>query len=1019
MRRSNQFYKSFFLLLVVSSLLFACREITYNVPENKHLLDDNTLVVEGNEDLKPEIFEVIRQKSNLEIPGLGIKLRLRVYNRIDSTKAEVQQQKRVDHYRKVNNRLAAKDHKINSRRIAKAEKKFPKVLQKNQKENAQRKKKAQKVNNRRKGKVDKKNQKLLAKQLKYKDSKKHRWLKSKRPHVYIPYVPVLKDTVPVYRKKNRVLRNYKDTTDIKPKLKKRLKYKFGEAPAIADSALMNKSLQQFQAYLRSKGYYNGIVSAHFDTIYKTKKGQKVGTKKVVGSYYVQTGERFIIDSVLLKCPPELLGDFNAFVKKIEDANDLNSQFKLGLFESKRVYIPYDANQLDAYRYEVASYMLDHKFYGFSEQNVYYKVDTMLTHNSADYRMTLTIGLTNRFIEDAQKKVYQVPFRQTMVEGVHFHISDTTYYENYSKKMDSLNIDFSTEKYLPTLDKDYYDVLLRKAENHQDGDDKKRTYYKSTVNKNLFGNYKDSIEVNPFRLANFYFNGEMFVSEALIECQNYLENTNYYKEYYIDRSYTSLQQLGIFSQVDYKIIEKNPGNGKIEVHYYLAPATRQSFSFQPKATNVNGFFGISASLNYTNINLLRTGTKMNFSIGSGFEQNSTIIQDPDEDAPFFNTIEFGPSLKFDIPGLFPVPVTALGKRQKPRTELAVSLNYQERVDFKRTLVQTDWNYKFSAGDGKTQSFVIGTIAPVIKIVSISKTDEFTQRIEELNDLFLKNAYSDQLIWQDFKFGWTVDNLRKDDKKFRRLRATFNFTLNTAGNVVAPILAGKNPEYDDQGHRLLYGLPYSQFRIIDFKYIANIRFNRKHSFAFRAMYGHGWPGKNSSTSLPYDYSFSSGGANDVRGWEARQLGPGTYLSLLDPNAVATQIGDVRLQSSLEYRFGGGGVLNHAFFADGGNIWTVNYDALRPGSQLTKDFYKQIAFNLGYGLRLDFSFFIFRIDVGVPIFNPSLPGDSKWIFNKHTEYHDLATQIYGDNYKEVLNKFQINPFRPHIHFGIGLPF
>lgn len=1000
-------------------VLVACvfKKITTNVPEDKYLLVSNDLEIEGNSSLESGISGVIRQQPNIKFAGL-MRVRLRVYNAIDSTKAAEKQEKRVNKYYSKNFKKAQKDNKINARRIAKANEKFPKTLKKANKTNQHRRKKAVKINRRRLRRVERYNKRLARKQEKYKDKKGHSRLKMKKPKKFVPFLPALEDTIPMIRTKTHYLFNYKDTNNIRPTWRMRLKYKFGESPVIADSALMEKSKQQIKAYLRSKGYYEPQIEAHF-TRFKKDSVKELKPQRIIGKYTVKTGERFYIDSVKLNCPNEsVAARYMRFIDRISDANGLNNYFKAALKDKKPVNFPFDASQLDAYRMEVATYMADYQFYGFTEQNVFYKVDTIRSHNDGDHRMKLTIGFSNRFVEREDKSVVEVPFKETYIKGVFFEISDTTYFPNYSDTLRKYRIDISRSKYLPTFDEDYYDDLMAKVENKDDGIPKK-TYLKSKVDKNIFGNYKDSIAVNPLRLATFKYNGEMFVSEALIESQNYLENGNPYKAYYVDRSYTRMQQLGIFSQVDWELVETHPGSGLLEVHYKLVPATRQTFSFLPKATTVNGFLGVSASFNYSNINLLRTGTKMNFTIGTGFEQNSTIIQDASNDK-FFNTIEIGPSLKFDIPGLFPAPVTVVGKRQRPRTELGVAVNYQQRQDFTRSYVQFDWMYKFAAGDGKTQNFGLGILAPTIKVVSISKKPEFTERINQLNDLFLKNAYNNQLIWEDIKGTFSYDNLTKDKdkKKSDRLRITFNANSSIAGYLVAPLLTSGNPQYDADGKRLMAGIPYSQFWLFDTKLITNIRYTKSRSLAFRLMYGGGHPGKNSKTSLPYDYSFSSGGANDVRGWNARQLGPGSYLSLLDPNAVATQIGDIRLEGSIEYRFGDG-LFKHAFFADGGNTWTVKYDALRPGSQISNHFYEQIAFNVGYGLRLDFDFFIFRIDMGLPIFNPTLPDESRWIFEKHTTYNNLATQIYGIDYKDKLDKFQLNPFRPHFHFGIGLPF
>ena len=124
------------------------------------------------------------------------------------------------------------------------------------------------------------------------------------------------------------------------------------------------------------------------------------------------------------------------------------------------------------------------------------------------------------------------------------------------------------------------------------------------------------------------------------------------------------------------------------------------------------------------------------------------------------------------------------------------------------------------------------------------------------------------------------------------------------------------------------------------------------------------------MPYDYSFFAGGANDNRGWRARALGPGSYKYYLDETKTATQIGDLRIGSSGEFRFAFNSLFKGAVFVDAGNVWTIYEDPNRIGGQFTKNWYKEIAIAGGFGLRMDLEYFIIRLDVGIPMRNPALP-------------------------------------------------
>ena len=190
----------------------------------------------------------------------------------------------------------------------------------------------------------------------------------------------------------------------------------------------------------------------------------------------------------------------------------------------------------------------------------------------------------------------------------------------------------------------------------------------------------------------------------------------------------------------------------------------------------------------------------------------------------------------------------------------------------------------------------------------------------------------------------------------------------------------------------------------------------SFNFRLTAGGGFPYGNSNSSLPYDYSFFAGGANDNRGWRTRALGPGTYKYYLDTNRSAIQIGDIRFGSSAEFRFPFNSIFKGAFFIDAGNIWTISEDPNRKGGKFSNNWYKEIAIAGGFGLRIDLEFFIIRVDLGFPIMNPALPIGSKWVFQSRDNYYSEGIEEFGvDFYEEYLP----SPFIPTFHFGIGYPF
>lgn len=149
------------------------------------------------------------------------------------------------------------------------------------------------------------------------------------------------------------------------------------------------------------------------------------------------------------------------------------------------------------------------------------------------------------------------------------------------------------------------------------------------------------------------------------------------------------------------------------------------------------------------------------------------------------------------------------------------------------------------------------------------------------------------------------------------------------------------------------------------------------AMRVMYGQGIAYGN-SIDLPFERSFYAGGSNGMRGWQFRNLGPGEFQNEYSLNIE--HIGDLQLESNIEYRFPVYGFFKGAIFADIGNIWTLSNNEAFPGGQFKLDkFHKQIALDAGFGLRLDFSYFLIRLDVAAPLRDPSYDEEHRWRVSK----------------------------------------
>ncbi len=779
-------------------------------------------------------------------------------------------------------------------------------------------------------------------------------------------------------------------------LREWLKYKYGQKPIVFDSILFEKSKEQMSLFLKRKGYYYGEVKG--EIVFKRNK-------TATAIYSVQTDLPYVIDSVFVTTENgSVESSYNKFFRKKKEA--------LGMEPLKGQL--FDLDYLSTYREDVAKFMRNEALYGFNASNITMSVDTI----KLTKKVTLGLIFGSRMIPSSVNKDSLIAVSQASarIHEVHFHLSDTS----------MLNVPFTSYLGNPSMGLiDSLDKQFLKTKNI--------FLYKDLVytkKKRIEKNITDKDSLNPERIVFIHYNGKRpSVSADILELQNYLEMTNIYKEDYLERSYRSLNQLGVFSTIKPMIIELP--DHILDVHYFLTPAEKQSFSFDPKFTSSFGLLGVAASVKYTNKNLFGGAEKLTLSLGGGFESQPAVFADGSRNGTSFNTFEFGPSIKFDIPGLFPTKVTLLSKRQKPRTLISIGYNYEKRSIFNRNVFQMNYNWKFLVS--KTQIFQIGLpFASVIKYVAIDNSPAFESQINALNDLFLKNSYSNQFIWEDFKFSFEYNNKDKEfggtkktilKHKFLHAQIYFTSSIETSGNLLS-----KFKKYQDtlaNGQYEIFGLGYSQFFRNDNQYLLSKNINPKSSVNLKLQAGFGIPFGNSKTAMPYDYSFFAGGSNDNRGWKARSLGPGGYKYYLDSTSTAAQIGDVRIGGSLEYRYSIGSMLKGAFFSDFGNIWTYREDVARIGAKFGNNWYKQIAVAVGTGIRLDLDFFIIRLDIGFPIYNPALPDQARWIFQSREPYYTEGISYYGLPWQTVEEKRARalsrlpKPFLPSIQFGIGYPF
>jgi len=774
----------------------------------------------------------------------------------------------------------------------------------------------------------------------------------------------------------------KDTVEPQKFFREWYKYKIGRPPVVFDSLPYSKTIEQLNAYLRTKGYYHGEVTG--EVKYKNKQKQKC-----IVTYTINSGQPYRINEVyMVSDNPLLYNRYTEFVDKhYRDTNERG--LALRYYEGHPLQgEKFDRDVLDDYRYRVAKHMRNVALYGFSSNHITILADT----NEADLTVNIGLNFGDRYIKPiSTDTLIRTQHVETYINNVYFHIADTIHYKgSFVKKIREMGYDTPYDgQFLRTIDTTYFTKVRDKETNYIDAS----------------------------RVAIFMHNGELVIRPKTLEAQNYLEQDGMYSEKNLEKSYLSLLQLNLFDAVKTEIHEIS-SPGCVDVHYYLVPSKKQSFGFEPRATTSNGFLGVAATINYVNRNLFRGAEKLTMSLSGGFESQPPIFDETIDGQPIqtaarsFNTFEIGPSTSLDLPGLFPIRLRSFSKKLRPKTIISAAYNFQQRDDFIRGTFQLNYLWRFFSK--KTMIFQSGLPGmSVIKFVNIHKSDAFGAKLTQLNDLFLLNAYSNQFIWQDWKFTFEY-NIKERENRKGDAQLYFKTTFDPAGNIFS--LFKKYQDTLIGGQHSIAGVGYSQFARLDNSLIVSKPVNNEQSLNFRFEMGAGIPYGNTETSMPYDYSFFGGGANDNRGWRARSLGPGSYQYYLDSNRTATQIGDMRLGASAEYRFEFNRVFKGALFVDAGNVWTTYEDKNRVGGQISKNWYKEIAVAAGFGVRVDLEYFIVRVDLGIPLYDPSLPEGSRFISDDRDNYYEAGKKAYGDDYYK---QYLPLPFVPKLHFGIGYPF
>ena len=318
---------------------------------------------------------------------------------------------------------------------------------------------------------------------------------------------------------------------------------------------------------------------------------------------------------------------------------------------------------------------------------------------------------------------------------------------------------------------------------------------------------------------------------------------------------------------------------------------------------------------------------------------------------------------------------------PRRVITTSVELNSRKDFFKII---EWKTSYGLNWHRNNR-----ISHTINLVNLtyasllSTSGEFQDLVDQ--SALIGRSYQSQFILGP-SYTFTFNNTLNQTKRFRTY---YRADVETAGNLLEGVyrLTGKEGE-----NKEFLGVPFSQYVRLysDFRAYFQVGNRNTTMLAFRNVVGWGAAYGN-SRSVPYTRQFFIGGSNSLRPITARVVGPGRYLEF--DEAAYNQVGDIKIENNLEFRFKIWYIFHGAVWSDLGNIWLMNEDPDRPGSgirwnKLLQDSY----FTTGAGLRVDLGFLVVRADYGFILYLPSLPDGYKWLWQNKAPFRGL---VFGVGY------------------------
>lgn len=596
---------------------------------------------------------------------------------------------------------------------------------------------------------------------------------------------------------------------------------------------------------------------------------------------------------------------------------------------------FDRNRLDNLRSDITTLLRNKGFYSFSKENISFVADTVA--GSKELVLTMVVRADTRKHED-KDKVEMVPVEDTPIYtlGHVYILTDFSTAEKSDARLDTVQ---------------YHGLTIVYGRDH-------------------------------------------YIKPSILEEKCYLAPGQQYSANNVDLTYQGMSQLGIVNFVN---VEVRPVAGSpllLDAYVMLSPAKKQSVSLELEGTNSEGDLGFGIGATYKHRNLAKKSEELTVKFRTAYESLSGNV------GGFINNrySEYAGEVGITFPKFVnPFLSQIYKKKWRSSTEFAISGNYQERPEYTRIIAGAAWKYRWTRQRGQRLYRYSFDLIDINYVRLPKSTLNFLDSVAPTNPL-LRYSYEDHFImrlgFSFFRSNRRVPTASVNAFSIQPSVTTIRGNAEIAGNLLYAISSMIGQKKSDGAYKV-FGIQYAQYVKLDADYSYTLNLNQRNAVAFHVGGGIAVPYGN-SRMVPFEKRFYAGGANSVRGWGVRTLGPGSFASRNSVTNFINQCGDIELNLNMEYRFKLFWVFEGAAFVDAGNVWTIReYENQRGGVFKFNKFYEQIAAAYGLGLRLDFTYFLLRLDLGVKAHNPA-HGERPW-------------PLFHPQWKRDTN----------FHFSVGYPF